>query len=749
MNSSNIPNSFICPITTSIMIEPVIDNEGNSYEKSAITKWLDNHTTSPITRNFLSLSHLKVNRALKDIIDDYLKSNGEGQPAIIQPTNDIQPIIPFIEEEFPIKLNMKSVLTDKNEVTVNISIKSIEGTRTVPMDIVAVIDVSGSMGESAKVEQNGNLIDVGFSVLDITKHALKTVIESMKNNDRISIITFSDNSKIICDMTIITPANKEMLKNKINNLSTEGCTNLWSGILAGLTQFYNIEKMDNRVSAMLLMTDGVPSSHLLPTRGIKESLLNQLKKMQEEIIPTIYTFGFGYSLDTELLVDIAKIGNGNFSFIPDSGFVGTIIVHSIANISTTIARNAKLNIQTINGSKIKKVIGYENASFINLDTIHYGQNKDIVIVLDVPYINVEILSAYLSYTSYNGKTINVPDTFIKAPLPIVNDDDDININLNILRLEFVDTIKDVLNINTKLEQKQSLIKLFIDKNSKYIDNNIMIDTIGQVSLAVSTENYYKKWGKNYLYSIMYAHKQQRCNNFKDISVSNYGGKLFKEQRDIIDDIFSNMPAPIPSRTVKNADNGGVSNSSNSSNYSIMSTFNSRDNGCFHENSNVHMADGSIKKIKYITKGDIVKCSNNNTATVVCVIKMDCFYNRINMSCLDSGLMITPYHPIKYNNEWVFPANIEMIEEVECTVIYNLILDKYHTVLINNIECITLGHGFTFNDIVKHEYYGTYKVIEHLSNMKGFNSGDLHFQHSSIIRNIDGSIKGYDNSRLYC
>lgn len=746
MNSSNIPISFICPITTSIMTEPVIDNEGNSYEKYAITKWLDNHTTSPITRNFLSLYHLKVNRALKDLIDDYVKSNEEGQSAIIQPTNDIQPIIPFIEEEFPINLNMKSILTNKNEVTVNISIESIEGTRTVPMDIVAVIDVSGSMDGSAKVQQNDNLIDVGFSVLDITKHALKTVIESMKNNDRISIITFSDNSKIICDMTIITPASKEILKNKINNLSTEGCTNLWSGILAGLTQFSNIEKMENRVSAMLLMTDGVPSSHLLPTRGIKESLLNQLKKMPEEIIPTIYTFGFGYSLDTELLVDIAKIGNGNFSFIPDSGFVGTIIVHSIANISTTIARNAKLNIQPSNSYKIKKVIGYDTESLINLDTIHYGQNKDIIIIFDISNINDTVLTFYLNYISYNGKTINIPYTFIKEPLPIV---DDININLNILRLEFVDTIKDVLDINTKLEQKQSLIKLFIDKNSKYIDNNIMIDTIGQVSLAVSTENYYKKWGKNYLYSIMYAHKQQRCNNFKDISVSNYGGKLFKEQRDIIDDIFSNMPAPVPSRTVRNADNGGVYNSQNSSNYSIMSTFNCRDNGCFHENVNVHMADGSIKKIKYITKGDIVKCSNNNTAIVVCVIKMDCYNKKNNMSCLDSGLMITPYHPIKYNNEWVFPANIEMIEEVECSVIYNLILDTYHTVLINNIECITLGHGFVFNDIVKHDFYGTQKVINNLSKMKGFVGGDLHFLHSSIIRNMDGSIKGYDISRLYC
>jgi hypothetical protein len=38
-------------------------------------------------------------------------------------------------------------------------------------------------------------------------------------------------------------------------------------------------------------------------------------------------------------------------------------------------------------------------------------------------------------------------------------------------------------------------------------------------------------------SLLTAHKQQRCNNFKDKSVEGYGGKLFREERDRTDDIF--------------------------------------------------------------------------------------------------------------------------------------------------------------------------------------------------------------------
>lgn len=34
-------------------------------------------------------------------------------------------------------------------------------------------------------------------------------------------------------------------------------------------------------------------------------------------------------------------------------------------------------------------------------------------------------------------------------------------------------------------------------------------------------------------------------------------------------------------------------------------------------------------------------------------------------------------------------------------------------LVNNIECITLGHGFKDNKVVEHEYLGSEKIIEDL------------------------------------
>ena len=71
---SKIPDWFKCIITHDIMCYPVIDREGNTYEKSAIEEWLINNNTSPITRNPLSIDDLSTNRSLKNAIEDFKNS---------------------------------------------------------------------------------------------------------------------------------------------------------------------------------------------------------------------------------------------------------------------------------------------------------------------------------------------------------------------------------------------------------------------------------------------------------------------------------------------------------------------------------------------------------------------------------------------------------------------------------------------------------------------------------------------------
>lgn len=71
---ADVPDSFLCPLTQEVMREPVVDPEGNTYERSAIEAWLEKNSTSPITRKTLRREDLVPNRALRDVIAEHYKS---------------------------------------------------------------------------------------------------------------------------------------------------------------------------------------------------------------------------------------------------------------------------------------------------------------------------------------------------------------------------------------------------------------------------------------------------------------------------------------------------------------------------------------------------------------------------------------------------------------------------------------------------------------------------------------------------
>lgn len=59
------PAEYLCPITLSMMADPVVANDGHSYERAAIAHWLGTHNTSPQTREPMVSSELVPNHALR------------------------------------------------------------------------------------------------------------------------------------------------------------------------------------------------------------------------------------------------------------------------------------------------------------------------------------------------------------------------------------------------------------------------------------------------------------------------------------------------------------------------------------------------------------------------------------------------------------------------------------------------------------------------------------------------------------
>jgi len=259
-----------------------------------------------------------------------------------------------------------------------------------------------------------------------------------------------------------------------------------------------------------------------------------------------------------LLVDIARKGNGSFSFIPDSGFVGTVLVHALASAATTVGQGAVLNLTAQNGAQVRMAFGdsYDHkpekaaSVSVKLDSLYYGQARKVLVAVSLPPDSRiedlgEYLTAQLEYTNVNCETSIVAAKASTAVLgPLVDMDKEAGETL--LRQKFVHLLSELIaarsdgasNRKNLPERAQERVQDFLDKNAgQHRGHGILVDTDSQVKLAVSQTDFWSRWGMNYVCSLLTAHKQQRCNNFKDKSVEGYGGKLFREERDRTDDIF--------------------------------------------------------------------------------------------------------------------------------------------------------------------------------------------------------------------
>ena len=72
MENSKTPPDFKCPISLEIMNDPVICEDGNSYERKHIEEWFKIKITSPLTGKTLSSASLTPNQTLKRAIIYYL-----------------------------------------------------------------------------------------------------------------------------------------------------------------------------------------------------------------------------------------------------------------------------------------------------------------------------------------------------------------------------------------------------------------------------------------------------------------------------------------------------------------------------------------------------------------------------------------------------------------------------------------------------------------------------------------------------
>lgn len=670
---TSVPSAFVCPLTQDRMADPVVDPEGNSYERVAIEAWLSRNPTSPVTRTPLTPSMLAPNRALRDMIEAWLRETSEkmdesgesrGSEETKEPQELTQPHCTLIH------VGEGNLILETPQAS------------PLPTDLCLVIDVSGSMC-TRTTTSTGEREETNLSVLDVVRHAAKTLATAMKPEDRLAIVTFSTVATTLLPLTSMDVAGKASAFAALDTMRPTSSTNLWGGISTGLEAFDSSPSNDNvsfRNAAMFVLTDGMPN--VTPPRG--EEAMTASRSVR---IP-VHTFGFGYELDSRLLVKIAEAGQGSYSFIPDAGMVGTIFVHAWANLKTTVFHSVKANGQDLGDVRL----GARRHAAIPLTTRLALEAR----------VGTRCIALESAFPPVGPQDPACPPALLAA------------------RQALYSILRQPVSISSIMPPLESL-RASLDDPVLY--KPLLDDLDDQVAVALSREDWFRRWGRHYLPSLAMAHRDERCNNFKDPGVAFYAhpsrcSPVWTDLRNEADAAYLALPPPTGSLS---APRGGTYATQA---LGSMVTYHDPDNTCVTGSTLIEVEGGEMVRADRLTKGDRLTTPNGPKA-IVGIVKTECTDSKAEVIGLSPSLFITLWHPVLHTSKtkWAFPIVTakSKLQMVEASHVYSFILEEGgYATKCGDYWVATLGSlaRWTSLDLEKdsifyHSFFSTSQVLEAL------------------------------------
>jgi Ca-activated chloride channel family protein len=198
------------------------------------------------------------------------------------------------------------------------------------LNLVLVLDKSGSM-EGEPIE---NL-----------KRAVKEILNNLEDEDRISIVLFDSEAKILVSNSPVS-ARKD-LRMRVEDIFPLGGTSIDEGMALGLEE---AEKFHSKemVSWMIVLTDGRNDYG-------DDAKCVELARIARKKGINITTIGLGRKWDPKLLEQIADYSGGKMYYVDNPEDLKEKFITEIENIKNVVFRDVKIMLKLENYAKFSKV----------------------------------------------------------------------------------------------------------------------------------------------------------------------------------------------------------------------------------------------------------------------------------------------------------------------------------------------------------------------------------------------------------
>ncbi len=194
-----------------------------------------------------------------------------------------------------------------------------------PVHMILAVDTSGSM------EVENKLASV--------KRSISLMLSLLSADDRLSLVTFADDSKTFLNRVIPTTEERQAIQYRVSNLNADGSTNMSAGLLEvrGLVE----PPSSGRKQGLILLTDG----HANLGVHSEEGLIDILKRIQSESPGlSLTTVAYGVDHNAEMLTSLAKAGGGAYNVVTNLEDVATVFGDILGGLMSVSAQKVEVQL---------------------------------------------------------------------------------------------------------------------------------------------------------------------------------------------------------------------------------------------------------------------------------------------------------------------------------------------------------------------------------------------------------------------
>lgn len=191
-----------------------------------------------------------------------------------------------------------------------------------PLNLSVVLDRSGSMSGSK---------------LSYARRAAADLIRRLRPEDIVSVVAYDDQLVTVAEPQ--TGDAQRDLPNEIEQIHSGGSTNLSGGWLRGRELTARNQNAENRLSRVLLLTDGLANVGITHP----EQLVGMCANARESGVTTS-TIGFGGDYDEELLRAMAEGGGGHSYYIENPDHAPGVFEEEIEGLLSLAAQNIEVKV---------------------------------------------------------------------------------------------------------------------------------------------------------------------------------------------------------------------------------------------------------------------------------------------------------------------------------------------------------------------------------------------------------------------